>query len=121
MTDTKFIDFDAFRAEQTDDPVQFRIGGVTYELSSTLPASIAVDVIRMKSEMDDEDEVDPVKLMSFCGAVFGTELWAKVLDTHRLTLEEMPKLLEMILEAYTSAPKVEAESPTSVTTEPKSD
>lgn len=117
----KLIDFDAFRAEQDEVPIKFRIGGQEYDLPPALPAAIAVDVIRMKQTMDDDDEVDIEKLMGFCEAVFGTELWAQVLDRHRISLDEIPKLLELVLEAYTSDPKEGAVSPTSETTESSSD
>ena len=110
MTD-KFIDFDAFRAEQDLDPVKFRIGGVVYDLPPSLPASVAVDVIRMKQTMTDESMISTDKLAEFCSAVFGSELWAEVQDRHRITLSELPTLLTMVLAAYTESdedPKAEA-------------
>lgn len=116
----KLIDFDAFRAEQGEVPIKFRIGGAEYDLPPALPASIAVDVIRMKQTMSDDEEVDVEDLMRFCEAVFGSELWREILDKHRISLAEIPKLLEMVLEAYTADPKAEEPSPTSETTKSSS-
>ena len=124
MTDTndaKLIDFDAYRAEQEQVPVKFRIGGVIYDLPPALPASVAVDVIRMKQTMGDDEEIEASKLVGFCVAVFGSDLWATILDQHRLSMDELPRLLEMVLEAYTADPKEEAVSPSSETTPSSSD
>jgi hypothetical protein len=110
MTEAKHIDFDAFRAEQEEVPVTFTIGGMTYDLPPSLPASIAVDVIRMKSEEGDEAQIPEAQLFEFCASVFGSELWKTIIDRHRVTMTEVPALLSMVLEAYTDGPKAEASS-----------
>lgn len=120
VPESKLIDFDAYRAEQDEVPVKFRIGGVIYDLPPAIPASVAVDIIRMKQEMEDDEKIEAGTLMGFCADVFGSELWAMVLDRHRLSLPEIPKLLEMVLEVYTADPKEEPVSPTSETAESSS-
>lgn len=118
------IDFDKFRAEQQLEPIKFTIGGVTYDLPPTLPASVAVDVIRMKIEIGEDANIPVETLDVFGSSIFGPELWRTVLDRHRVTLEELPTLIRMVLGAYTADeaaddPKEEA-SPTSPTTESSS-
>lgn len=115
MTDNKMVDFDAFRAEQDEQPVLFKIGGKTYDLPPALPASVAVDVIRMKQELGDDGNADFDKLEAFCQNIFGKELWSAIMQEHRITMTELPQLLTMVLATYTDTdegPKAEA-SPTS--------
>ena len=113
----KFIDFDQFRAEQAQVPVRIKIGGETYELPPTLPADIGVAVIRMQEDLGPDSKIPPSQVMEFCRDVFGEDLWETILHKHRVTLEELPKLLYAVLEAYTEDdddPKAAA-SPTSQT------
>lgn len=98
---TRTVDFDAFRAERVEEPVIFIIGGQRYELPPSLPAAIAVDVIRLRAAQGDDAEIPLDVLQTFGQAMFGKELWQKVLDEHRVTMSEMPALLEKVLEVYT--------------------
>ncbi len=97
----KLVDFDQFRAEQAKEPVIFRIGGEVYNLPPTLPADIGVAVIRMQEDMGPDAKIPPGKVMEFCAAVFGPDLWDIVLHKHRVTMEELPTLLYAVLQAYT--------------------
>jgi hypothetical protein len=99
----KLIDFDAFRSEQDHDPVQL-----------VLPASIAVGVIRLQAEMGDDGQVPYTTYDAIGRAVFGDALWQKVLFEHRITIDEVPVLIQQVLGAYTQDPK-DQESPTSAT------
>lgn len=105
---TRTVDFDAFRAEQHEEPVVFKIGGEVYFLPSSLPAAIAVDVIRLRAETGDRGEVPLETLNTFGVACFGEELWRTVLDKHRVTIAEIPTLLEKVLEVYSDDPKLVA-------------
>lgn len=97
---SRVIDFDAFRAERKEEPVTLRIGGEVFELASSLPASVAVDLIRLKKDMNEADEV-PVETLDMVGnAVFGTEVWRVLLAKHRVTVSELSDLIQMVLEAY---------------------
>lgn len=110
---TRTVDFDAFRAEQKEEPVYFKIGGQIYELPPSLPAAIAVDVIRLRAVDGDEAEVPLDVLETFGAALFGKELWLQLKDEHRLTMSEVPKLLEAVLEVYTTEDPKDQESPAS--------
>jgi len=90
MTVVRTVDFDAFRAEQKGVPLRFKIGGDVYDLPSSLPAAVAIDVIRLKSQLGDSGEVPLEALEQFGVAIFGKELWDTVLDRHRVTIEELP-------------------------------
>lgn len=97
------IDFDAFRAEQKQETFKLKIGGVEYPLPSSMPASLAVDLIHMKTQLDDTDEVPLDRLDDVGRAIFGQELWRTLLDEHRIKADELGPLIEMVLGAY--APK----------------
>jgi len=107
---TRTVDFDSFRAEQHDEPVVFMIGGETYFLPSSLPAAIAVDVIALREKTGENGEVPLETLNIFGEATFGKGLWRVVLDKHRVTIAEIPSLLEKVLEVYSDDPKLVAET-----------
>lgn len=97
---TRTVDFDAFRAEQQKEPVHLVIGGETYNLPPSMPASIAVEIISMQQQFQDEDDV-PINVLNTMGeAVFGTDLWRTILVKHRIEVEELPDLLQMVLAVY---------------------
>lgn len=113
----RVIDFDKFRAESKDEPVEFIIGGKTYNLPSSLPASMAVDVLRMKADMDDDEEVPAEQMDTFGRSLFGPTMWEALLNEHRITVDEISPLMEQVFEAYMGEPEESAdpksESPTS--------
>jgi hypothetical protein len=97
---TTTVDFDAFRAEQNQEPVKLVIGGKIYDLPAAMPASIAVDLIRMKSSLADDDDVPVDQLDRVGRAVFGADLWETVLGEHRIQVNEIGPLIQMVLAAY---------------------
>lgn len=109
MSDIRVVDFDAFRAEQQQHPVVFRIDGKEYPLPSDLPASVAVDIIRMRADVGEEGEIPLEAFDTFGKSVFGEDLWQTILTEHRITMEEVPNLLKAVLEVYTGeVPKAES-------------
>jgi hypothetical protein len=115
------IDFDAFRAEQTDNKqviaeTTVRIGGVDYPLASSLPAIIVLDVIRLKDKFTApkngtiEDIEVPVEMAHNMGAaMFGEDAWKEILTKHQVGIEQVPDLLRMALSAYVDDPKALAQ------------
>jgi hypothetical protein len=97
---SKLIDFDAFRAEQAAEPVRLLIGGVEYELAPALPASLALDVVRMQSELGAGAELRPEQIEPIARGLFGDELFATLMAEHRLTIDELPTLVRLAFEAY---------------------
>jgi hypothetical protein len=115
----RVVDFDAFRAEQEKNPVFFKIGGEKYQLPDTLPASVAIGLIRWRADVGEDGEIPVEAIDTFGRAIFTEALWTTILDKHRLTVDEIPVLLQNVMEVYTGeAPK--AESPTSPKKEPSS-
>lgn len=100
---TSTIDFDAFRREQTPQaPIKVKVGGVEYELAASLPASLALDIVRLAETQSKDAEVSPEDLMGIGSGLFGGRLaFRAVLENGRVTLEELPDFMKMIIEAYT--------------------
>lgn len=114
---TKVIDFDAFRAERKREPVVLRIGGVDYILASSMPASVAVDVIRLRRDIGEDEDV-PLEVLDEMGrAVFGETVWRDLLADHRLEVDELGDLLQMVLAAYTPAKPETPEDPQAASTQ----
>lgn len=97
---TRTVDFDAFRAEQKHEPVEFKIGGVVYDLPPALPAAIAVDAIRLQQTIGNDGEVPMDALDSIGKAIFGAALWQTLLEDHRITVKELPELITQVLGVY---------------------
>jgi hypothetical protein len=105
---SRTINFDNFRAEQEDEPVTLIIGKEEYALPSSLPASMAVDMMRMQEDFNDPDvEVPPSAMDRFGASLFGDTMWESLLRKHRITIVELPILMEMVFEAYSDEPPKE--------------
>lgn len=99
---TRTIDFDKFRAEQHNEPVVLRLGGKDYELPSSLPAALALDIVRLQAVNPDAEfsEADVERLGA---ALFGgEERFVQILADGAVTIEEMPELIQQVLQAYGS-------------------
>lgn len=97
---TRVVDFNAFRAEHEGEPVDLKIGGDTYHLASSMPAAVAVDAIALKAKMDDNEEV-PLEVLDKMGrSVFGDDVWGSLLAKHRIQIDEVGDLIQMVLKLY---------------------
>lgn len=115
---TRVIDFDAFRAEQKAEPIMLKLGGHTYPLPSSLPATLALDVIR-KNGVDSEAELGPGELVTMGEGIFGgSEQFNAILSENSITMEELPELFKMVFATYNGEPEVpNPESPASTSAE----
>jgi hypothetical protein len=114
----KLIDFDAFRAEQQDEPVVLRIGGREYNLPPSMPAAVAVDTIRLQETMKTTDDV-PVTVLDKMGkAIFGAAIWEELLAEHRLNIAEIPELIKMAFAAYSPGGGEGKADPQAASTQP---
>jgi hypothetical protein len=102
VTDAKVIDFDAFRREQTGEPVLLKIEGVEYSLPPDMPATVALDVIRLNRDMGAGGNVPPDVLLSIGEGLFGDEQFRKIVKDHKLSVPDMGALIRETLKAYNS-------------------
>jgi hypothetical protein len=100
------IDFDAWRAERVAaesskaEPVKVKVGGKEYPLPPTLPATVALDVIRYRRAKGDDATVPATMLMNIGESLFGTEAFRKILDENGLDVDGMGQLIMMAFKAY---------------------
>lgn len=101
---TRVLDFDAFRSEKKEEPLVLKLGGKTYDLPPSMPASLAVDIVRMHAEGLDDSELikqDPAALHRLGAEMFGgSEVFSRVLTDGAVTLTELPDLLLQVLQMY---------------------
>lgn len=100
---TRVIDFDAFRSEQKAEPLELHVGGNVYQLPTSLPASLALDVIRMNAD-DAEAEVKPEQLEAMGRGIFGGEQFDVIVRDNAITMAELPELFKMVFAVYTGEP-----------------
>ena len=102
---SRIVDFDAFRAEQKREPLKLKIGGKTRKLPASMPAALALDVIRLHAEMAADAEPKIEDLLKIGAGLFGgTDAFQAVLMDAGVGLDELGDLIQMVIEAYTGAP-----------------
>lgn len=97
---SKVIDFDAFRAEQKKEPVILTLGGRDYSLPPSLPAALALDLIRMNAD-DSDAEFRSEDIERMGAELFGgSAKFHEVLREGAVTMDEMPELMKQVLNTY---------------------
>lgn len=100
------IDFDAWREERkieaTEAPEapQIKVGGKTYSLPPTIPATVALDVVRFKRAKGDDATVPANMLINIGESLFGEEEFQAILKENKLDLDQLGQLLMMAFRAY---------------------
>lgn len=115
---SKTIDFDAFRAEQKAEPAYLTLGGKQYELPASLPAALALDLIRMQA-VDADADLRPEDVDRMGAALFGgLEKFRTILSDGAVTMDEMPELIKQVLNMYAGVtpPNRGARKPRATTT-----
>lgn len=106
------IDFDAFLEEQKRqhpvDPIIFRVGGREYQLPGSLPAVVALDIVRLKKNQDANKQADPEVLVGIGEAMFGATQFREILVDNQLSIENLGELITQAFSTYKAA-KAEAE------------
>lgn len=111
MTDkakARVIDFDAWRAERLTregalepEPVYFRIGGKDYTMPHEPPATIVLDIVRLKESLGSDAEVSVEALMGIGTGIFGRDAWDEILRENRLGATELG---DVIIQAFNAWP-----------------
>lgn len=99
----KVIDFDRWRAEraqsvgeETPDAPVFRIGGKEYPLPVEPPATVALDVIRLKDTMEDADASVPLEALYRIGnSLFGADTFRAICDENGIGAAELGDMILM--------------------------
>lgn len=97
------LDFDAFRREQEGTPKILRVGGHEYALPASLPALLALDVIRVQRDYGADGaprEVPIEELEPIATGIFGDQL-RRILSENRIGLDELGPLISQVVAMYT--------------------
>ena len=99
------IDFDAFRAEQKKEPLRLKVGGTVFDLPPSLPASLAFELLAVQKRIGADGEMDSDTISRLGADLFGgEEQFMAILNAGRITMAELPDLLELVLTTYQGGP-----------------
>jgi len=112
------IDFDRWRAERAAkeeeagaEPPVFRIGGKNYPLPIEPPATVAVDVIRLKHDLKNADASVPIEAFVNIGsAIFGKDTFRKMCDTNHIGASEMGDVILQVFSVWQNIEVAEGEA-----------
>lgn len=118
---SRIVDFDSFRAETRGEPVVLKIGGEEYNLPAGLPADVALEAVRIQHIVRDVElmELKPEEKTALINqrlgenadeliyatgrGLFGEDLFEQIIHKHRITIDELPQLIQMTFAAYNGA------------------
>lgn len=95
------IDFDAARAERAEEPVKLIKDGVTYLLPPSIPAEVALDLIRLRAAHGEESQVPAEDVERMARALLGKDYDGLI---RGLTLPDLEDLLKRLMAVYAPAP-----------------
>ena len=98
------IDFDAFRAEHSAEPIRLKLGGKIYELPPTFPAMAALDIVRMQATIGAGAKVPEMALEAIGVSLFGEKNFREILNDNRLTMTELSELIQHVMSRYSGVP-----------------
>ena len=99
----RVVDFDAFRAERNAEPVAVIIGGETYELPADMPAEVALEVVSLRRDLDDGDDLPVERIEPIARALFGEQMFDDIVKKHRVTAVELGALVSSVFGYYNKA------------------
>jgi len=94
------IDFDVFRAEHKEEPLNLKIGGKVYDLPAKLPAMFALDIVRLQTTMGGNANVPATALEEMGVSIFGAENFRTIVRDNRLTVPELSELIQLVMRRY---------------------
>ena len=100
----ELIDFDAFRAEHQLEPVRIKVGGEVYDLPPSLPAMVALDIVRLQADHAAGERVPNTALEAIGKSLFGPDTFRTLVDDNRLTMPELSELIKRVMAAYSGTP-----------------
>lgn len=103
---SQVIDFDAWREERKAAAngegagPTIKVGGKEYRLPPTIPAAVALDVVRFKRAKGDDATVPANMLINIGESLFGEEDFRSILADNQLDLDQLGQLIMMAFGAY---------------------
>lgn len=109
--ESRYIDFDAARAERKKEPLLLHAYGQDFELPASMPASLFLDVVRMEQERSRESEVTQSDAADLLRRVLPEDVLDNLLARDDFALEDLVELAGMVIRAYSSGPGESGEAP----------
>ena len=97
---SRFVDFDAARAERENEPLLLRAYGETIELPGSLPASLFLDVVRMEADSGGDQELTASESLTLLRRVLPVQVLAKLLARDDFSTDDFEDLVRLVMEAY---------------------
>jgi len=96
---SRFKDFDAYWAEQAQEPIRIRVFGQVEELPPSLPLAVMLRAQRIVAGRSEGEEVPAAELLGIAADVFGqerVERWA----AKGMTIEQMMDVFQYVQAIY---------------------
>lgn len=98
--DSRFIDFDAERAERTKEPLILRAYGQEFELPGTMSAALFLDVVRMGEEKGSDAQVSAKDSIGLLRRVLPDEVLDSLTARADFDVNDLIELAKMVMQAY---------------------
>ena len=95
----EFKDFDAAWAEKQEEPIKYKIFGVTYEIPATISAAFMLEVTKISSGKNAEENLTAADIGNLLNALFSKQVITDWLDKG-MTLPQLNDVLQDVLEKY---------------------
>lgn len=93
------LDFDAFLAEQEHEPVELKLGGKVFSLPYSLPAPLALHLLRLNTGRDPTVTVPPEEIEEVSRGLLGKH-YDEILGLLPGGIEDLSELLTRLLTMY---------------------
>jgi hypothetical protein len=97
---SRFIDFDAARAERENEPLLLRAYGRDFELPGSMPASVLLDVLRMQADYGDNAEVTVKDAFGILRRILPVDVLDALTAREDFSAEDFVDLAQMVMQAY---------------------
>ena len=97
---SRFIDFDAARAERTKEPITLRAYGVDIELPGTIPASLMLDIVDLEERKGSDEPVTVKESLKMIRRVLPQEVLDGLLARDDFDMDDFAELTGLIVQTY---------------------
>jgi len=94
-----FKDFDAAWAEKQEEPIKYKIFGVTYEIPATISAAFMLEITKISAGKGADEQLNANDIGGLLNALFSKQVIDDWLDKG-MTLPQLNDVLQDILERY---------------------
>ena len=103
MTDGRYIDFDKFQSETSEQPVKLRFRGKVYDLAPELPAALALEVQRAMPETGGRFQVNADQVERWSRLLFG-QYYKEIVEESGIGVQALTNLISAVIGEYGADP-----------------